>query len=118
MLSISSANCPMSNKQPAPRSTFQAGHAKQALGYYHINYHLRFDKGFKQLYKATRSFTETDTYFVPSMDLFPCGQTANIAFFVDPDNQEDSLVVSEDYLNAINLKLYQVYNDQISSTIF
>ena len=62
--------------------------AKQALGFFNIRYDLRFDSSFKQLYKASRSFCETDTYFIPKMDLFPSGQTANVAFYADPDNQD------------------------------
>lgn len=103
MFSISSCVAPMCNRQMAPRSTYQAAMGKQSLGYYNINYHLRFPQDFKQLYKGERSLTETDVYFVPSMDIMPSGQIANIAFFCDPDNQEDAVVVSEDYINSGNL---------------
>ena len=37
------------------------------------------------------------------MDLFPSGQTANVAFYADPDNQEDAVLLSEDYVNSGNL---------------
>lgn len=109
MFSLTTTICPLSNHQLGPRTSFQASMCKQALGYYNINYHLRF-KTFKQLYKAERSLTETDTYFLPMMDLFPSGQIANVAFLCDTDNQEDAVVVSEDYINAGNLNYikYQV----------
>jgi len=109
MFSLATTTCPLSNHQLAPRTSFQASMCKQALGYYNINYHLRF-KTFKQLYKAERSLCETDTYFLPMMDLFPAGQIANVAFLCDTDNQEDAVVVSEDYINAGNLNYikYQV----------
>jgi len=109
MFSLATSACPLSNHQLGPRTSFQASMCKQALGYYNINYHLRF-KTFKQLYKAERSLTETDTYFLPMMDLFPAGQIANVAFLCDTDNQEDAIVVSEDFINAGNLNYikYQV----------
>jgi len=113
--SLATSTCPLFNHQTAPRTCFQASMAKQALGYYNINYHLRFEKQFKQLYKAERSFTETDTYFLPSMDIFPAGQIANVAFLCDADNQEDAIIVSEDYINAGNFNYikYQVFSDCI-----
>lgn len=112
MFSLATSTCPLSNHQMAPRTTYQASMVKQALGYYNINYHLRYDKKFKQLYKAERSLTETDSYFLPMMDLFPSGQIANVAFLCDADNQEDSVLVSEDYINAghFNFVRYQVFD--------
>ena len=102
MFSISASTCPMVNRQMAPRGTYQASMGKQALGFFNTNYHLRFDTMFKQLYRAGRSLTETNTYFIPGMDLFPCGQIANVAFIAEADNQEDSIVVCEDYINSKN----------------
>ena len=102
-LSISSSICPYSNHQITPRSIFQAGMAKQALAFYNINYHLRYPASFKRLYKGSRPLTETMTYSIPSLDLFPSGQTAIVAFYATADNQEDAVVVSEDYLKARNL---------------
>lgn len=101
MFSLATTTCPFSNHQLGPRTSFQAAMCKQALGYYNINYHLRF-KTFKQLFKAERSPCETDTYFLTLLDLFPAGQVANVAMLCDSDNQEDAIVVSEDYINAGN----------------
>ncbi len=103
VLSVSGSVCPFANHQLAPRSIFQAGMAKQALAFFNINYHLRYSATFKRLYKGTRPLTETMTYPIPSLDLFPSGQTAIVAFYATSDNQEDGVVVSEDYLNACNL---------------
>ena len=47
----------------------------------------------------------------------PCGQTAMIAFLADPDNQEDAVVVSEDFINSCNLnyiKYVSIYFSQES----
>lgn len=98
--SISSSTCPFSNHQPTPRSTYQAAHGKQALGYYNINFHLKTVKEFKRLYKAERSLTETDTYFIPRMDIMPSGQIANVAILCEPDNQEDAVVLNKDYVDS------------------
>lgn len=103
--SVSSSTCPLSNHQPSPRSTYQAAMGKQAVGYYNINFHLKFPREFKRLFKAERSITETDTYFLPKMDYMPCGQTANVAILSAADNQEDAIIVCEDYINAGNLNL-------------
>jgi DNA-directed RNA polymerase II subunit RPB2 len=103
MFSVTGSICPFANHQLAPRTIFQAGMAKQALSFYNINYHLLFPTTAKRLYKATRPFSETMTYSIPSLDLFPSGQTAIVAFYCMPDNQEDSVVISEDYVNAGNL---------------
>lgn len=103
--SVSSSTCPLSNHQPSPRSTYQAAMGKQAVGYYNINYHLKFPREFKKLFKPERSITETDTYFLPKMDYMPCGQVANIAILSTTDNQEDAIVVCEDYINSGNLNL-------------
>lgn len=123
MFSISASTCPMVNRQLAPRGTYQASMGKQALGFYNLNYHLRYDATFKQLYRAGRSITETDTYFIPSMDLMPSGQIANIAFIADADNQEDAVVVSEDYIKAKNLTynkfktVIYIQNKQVAGAI-
>lgn len=103
MLSVSANICPYANQQMPARSIFQAGMAKQALAFFNINYHLRYNTTFKRLYKATRSLCETMIYPVPALDLFPSGQTAIVAFYPTSDNQEDAIVISEDYLDAINL---------------
>ena len=111
--SISTSTCPFSNHQPSPRTTYQAAMGKQALGYYNINYHLKFPKEFKKLYKAERSLTETDTYFVPRMDLMPSGQLANIANIPHNDNQEDAVVVCEDYINSGNLNIVKYKTHEV-----
>lgn len=109
--SVSTSTCPYFNHQPSPRTTYQAAMGKQAIGYYHTNYHLRFPKEFKRLYKADRSLTETDTYFLPQMDYLPCGQITNTAFLSTTDNQEDAVVVCEDFINSgkLNIVKYKTY---------
>lgn len=116
--SVSSSTCPLSNHQPSPRSTYQAAMGKQAVGYYNINYHLKFPREFKRLHKAERSITETDTYFLPKMDYMASGQIANIAMLSTNDNQEDAIVVCEDYINSGNLNLvkYKTYEVCINTS--
>ena len=106
LFSTTTLVCPMTNRQSGPRNTYQASMAKQALGYFNINYHAKIygkKEGFKRLYRATRPICETDGYFLPKMDIMPSGQTAMIAFLTEPDNQEDAVIVSEDFINTGNL---------------
>ena len=106
LFSTTTLVCPMTNRQSAPRSSFQASMAKQALGYFNINYHVKIygkKEGFKRLHRATRPICETDGYFLPKMDIMPAGQTAFIGFLTETDNQEDSVIVSEDFINTGNL---------------
>ena len=67
---------------------------KQAMGSFCLNHHNRFYTTYRVLHRGSRAFTETDTYFVPKMDIMPSGQTINVAFTTDPDNQEDAVVIS------------------------
>lgn len=102
--------CPMASKQMGARNIKQTAMAKQALGYFNINYHDKFygrREGFKRLYRATRTICETDGYFLPKMDIMPTGQTAMIAFLTDPDNQEDGIVLSEDFVNSGSLNYFK-----------
>tara|TARA_A100001015_G_C14988177_1_gene712525 strand:+ start:76 stop:1392 length:1317 start_codon:yes stop_codon:yes gene_type:complete len=84
--------------------------AKQALGYFHINYDKRFygsKEGFKRLHRATRPICETEASFLPKLDVLPAGQTAMVGFLTEPDNQEDAVVVSEDFINSGNINYFK-----------
>ena len=100
MFSTSTSVAPMSDRQPGPRNTYQASMGKQAMGSFSLNHHDRFYTTYRVLHRGTRAFTETDTYFIPKMDIMPSGQTINVAFTTDPDNQEDAVVISEDALES------------------
>ena len=100
MFSTSTSVAPMADRQPGPRNTYQASMGKQAMGSFSLNHHDRFYTTYRVLHRGTRAFTETDTYFLPKMDIMPSGQTINVAFTTDPDNQEDAVVISEDALES------------------
>lgn len=107
MFSTATSVAPMTDRQPGPRNTYQASMGKQAMGAFCINHHDRFYTTYRILHRAARSFTETDTYFLPKMDIMPCGQTINVAFMTDPDNQEDAVVVSRDALDSGILSFFK-----------
>ena len=106
-----SANiCPFTNHNMCTRITFNCSMAKQALGYLNINYHYKFyggKEGYKRLSRPTRPICESEACFLPKMDILPSGQTAMVGFLTDPDNQEDAVVVSEDFINSGNLNYFK-----------
>lgn len=107
MFSTATSVAPMTDRQPGPRNTYQASMGKQAMGSFCLNHHTRYYTTYRVLHRGARAFTETDTYFLPKMDIMPCGQTVNVAFMTDPDNQEDAVVVSEDAINAGLFNFYK-----------
>lgn len=107
MFSTSTSVAPMTDRQPGPRNTYQASMGKQAMGSFSLNHHNRFYTTYRVLHRGSRAFTETDTYFIPKMDIMPSGQTINVAFTTDPDNQEDAVVISEDALESGLLSFYK-----------
>ena len=106
LFGLTASICPFTNHQIATRTIYNCSMAKQALGYFNINYHNKFygsTSGFKRLVRPTRPICESEACFIPKLDIFPAGQTPVIGFLTEPDNQEDSIVVSEDYINSGNL---------------
>lgn len=107
---LSASICPFTNHSICTRTTFNCSMAKQALGYFNINYHNKFyggREGFKRLVRGTRPICESEACFLPKMDILSSGQTANIGFLTDPDNQEDAVIVCEDFINSGNLNYYK-----------
>ena len=110
ILGLSANICPFTNHNMCTRITFNCSMAKQALGYLNINYHYKFyggKEGYKRLSRPTRPICESEACFLPKMDILPSGQTAMIGFLTDPDNQEDAVVVSEDFINSGNLNYFK-----------
>ena len=114
MLSTSTSVAPFTDRQPGPRNTYQASMGKQATGSFSLNNHLKFYTSFHKLFRNTRAFTETDTYFLPKMDIMPSGQTIMVAFSTDNDNQEDAVILCEDAVNSGLLNFYKYFTVVIS----
>ena len=110
LFGLSANICPFTNHNMCTRITFNCSMAKQALGYLNINYHYKFyggREGYKRLSRPTRPICESEASFLPKMDILPSGQTAIVGFLTDPDNQEDAVVVSEDFINSGNLNYFK-----------
>lgn len=116
MFGISASLQPRPNCSQGPRSTYQASMSKQALGFYHYNHHLKFDKGFKIMQNPSRPMFETLSSEATGMNAAPTGTTAICAFIAMTDNNEDGIGVSRDFIMANNLDIvkYSTYKDSIA----
>ena len=106
ILGLTSSSCPFTNHQMTTRTTFNSAMIKQALGYGNTSYERKIyggSQGFKRLLNANRPICESESSFLPKQDVLPSGQTAMVGFMTDPENQEDAIIVSEDFINSGNL---------------
>lgn len=112
---ISGSLQPRPNCSQGPRSTYQASMAKQALGMYHFNHHLKFDKGFKVMQNPSRPMFETMSAEACGMNAAPTGTTAICAFIAMANNNEDAIVVNRDFINsnAMEIVKYSTYTSKI-----
>jgi DNA-directed RNA polymerase II subunit RPB2 len=103
IFSISASLVPMANRQAGPRTTFQAGMFKQALGQFHSMEHQRFDTSFKMLYYPTKAIFQNDCEEVAGLNYMPTGTTLQIAIYAHPDNPEDGIVMKEEAVKYGNM---------------
>lgn len=116
-MSFAGAIIPRANCNQAPRNTYQASMAKQALGIYHVNYKNRMGDGkIKVLCEPARPLLDTEVFSVIGLDKKGPGAEAVIAFFNSPFNEEDSFVVKDSYLKNGGLRYtkYFTYSTVVS----
>lgn len=103
IFSISASLVPMANRQAGPRTTYQAGMFKQALGQFHSMEHKRFDTSFKMIYYPTKAIFQNDSEEVAGLNYMPTGTTLQIAIYAHPDNPEDGIVMKEEAVKYGNI---------------
>lgn len=93
---VAASVVPLPNHQPGPRTTYQSGMGKQALGIYHSNYMNRFDTTGKVLAAPTRPMFETQINELLGLDKMPNGDTVIVAIMPYLGfNQEDGIIMSK-----------------------
>ena len=103
LFSISASLVPMANRQAGPRTTYQAGMFKQALGQFHSMEHKRFDTSFKMIYYPTKAIFQNDSEEVAGLNYMPTGTTLQVAIYAHPDNPEDGIVLKEEAVKYGNI---------------
>jgi len=95
MLSVVSANIPMSNHNQSARNVFHAAQTKQAIGIYATNFNKRFDTfGFIQHYPQKAIINTRHAQYTGS-DAMPNGANLIVAIMTYSGfNQEDSLMIN------------------------
>jgi DNA-directed RNA polymerase beta subunit len=117
ILGIAGSLEPEPNCGQGPRATYQASMCKQALGFYHYNHHLRFDTSFKVMMNPSRPMFETLVGEPSGLNSAPTGTTPICAFMCMGDNNEDAIVVKQEFVERSNLDItkYITYRATISS---
>ena len=97
-LGISGCTIPAANHNQGPRITYQCSMGKQAHSGYHSLWHLRKDTSFKRLLGPTRALFETDIFEPIGLNAMPSTETPIVAIMARSVNNEDALVVKEEFL--------------------
>lgn len=94
------ASCiPKGNFNKSPRITYQSAMFAQAISRYSAVHEARYDTGFKVNLFPTRTLFETSTHKPIGINALPTTTTAILAMYIRPKNNEDAIVVKEEYLN-------------------
>jgi DNA-directed RNA polymerase II subunit RPB2 len=91
------ASCsPFSDRNQAPRNTYQCAMAKQAMGVYSTKYHNRLDKNAYVLTYPHKALVKTRITDILKMNDLPSGTTVIVAILSTTGyNQEDSLIFNK-----------------------
>ena len=114
MLSVVSANIPMSNHNAAARNVFHAAQTKQAIGIYASNFNKRFDTfRFIQHYPQKAIVNTRHSQFTGS-DMMANGANLIVAIMTYTGfNQEDSLIINRQSIERglFHLSYYKTISD-------
>tara|TARA_B100000674_G_scaffold135649_1_gene105246 strand:+ start:418 stop:3669 length:3252 start_codon:yes stop_codon:yes gene_type:complete len=99
MHGINAGSIPFSDRNPAPRNTFQSAMSKQAQGYYTTNYQWRDDTTSNVLYYTQRPLVETHISKV--FNVHKAGSGLNCVVAIMPKEgygQEDSVIFKKSFI--------------------
>jgi len=115
ILSVAGSLIPMPEREQAPRNTYQASMAKQALTYPSTNAVNEFPTSVKSLAYPQRPIFETQMYNFMGMDKQPIGETVQVAFMTYGGwNQEDSIIINQ---SAIDMGRFRIVKTLTYKTI-
>ena len=118
LLGISAALIPWPDHSQAPRNTYQAGMARQALGLPHTNYINRMDGKLKVLCYPSQPLVATNMLDAIGLNVRGSGQNALVAFMSYPFTEEDSFVFNKwsgDF-GLLRYKKYITYKSTIKDS--
>ena len=115
MLGVLAGSIPFSDRNQAPRNTYQSAMGKQAIGVYASNFSHRFDNMTHVLNYPQRPLVSTHSARLMKCDQLPCGQNVIVAFMCYTGfNQEDSVIVNKSAVDRglLVTTMYRTYREQ------
>ena len=110
MLSVVSANIPLSNHNQSARNVFHAAQSKQAIGTYATNFNNRFDTMSYVLHYPQKPIISTQLSQYTCSDDIPNGYNVIVAIMTYTGyNQEDSIMINRNSVERglFNLSYYK-----------
>jgi len=96
LLGITASLIPFPDHNQSPRNTYEAGMAKQALGIFAANFHLRLDTRGHLLHYPQRPLTSTRAMEIVGFDTRPAGQNFVLGIMsFQAFNIEDALIMNK-----------------------
>lgn len=119
ILGPSASITPFTEHMPGPRSSYQCGMSKQALGPDVRVIARRFDKTMRTIVSPGVPFVATDGHETLGLDKYPSGDQAIVAIMCyGGSNQEDAIIVNNSSLERgkYAMMIYHSYNATFSTT--
>lgn len=100
LMGVAADLTPWSDRNQAPRNTYQVNMSRQSLSIYTANRSSRFDGKYKILCSPTRPLVETEMESIVGIHRRPKGQQGITAFLAFPFTEEDSQIVQKEALES------------------